>query len=72
MNITEFKSCIGPTPFFAINAKTSLLVIVYETNQLDNSFGSCFQGMLLLQMCEVILKEALQERDSTVGRIYML
>lgn len=59
MNITEFKSCSGPISSFAINAKTSLLVIVNETNHLDNSFGS-FQVMLLLQMCEDILKEALQ------------
>lgn len=65
MNTTEFRSCPGPAPFFAINAKTSLLVIVNETNHLDDSFGSCFQGTLLLQMCEVILKEALQDRDST-------
>ena len=72
VNITEFKSCSGPMPLFDINAKTSLLVIVGETNHLDNSFGSCFQGMLLLQMCEVILKEGLQDRDSAVGRTCML
>lgn len=72
VNITEFKSCSGPLPFFAINAKTSLLVMVDGTNHLDNSFGSSFKSMLLLQMCEVILKEALQDRDSTVGRTCML
>lgn len=72
VNITEFKSCSELIPFFVINAKTSLLVIVYETNHLGNSFGSCFQGMRLLQMCEVILKGALQDRDSTEGRTCML
>lgn len=72
MNINEFKSCSGPISFFAINAKTSLLVTVNETNHLDNSFGSCFQVMLLLQMYEDILKEALQDRDTTVGRTCVL
>lgn len=72
VNIMEFKSCSELIPFFAINAKTNLLVIVNETDHLDNSFGSCFQGMLLLQMCEVILKGALQDSDSTVGRTCVL
>lgn len=67
VNIIEFKSCSGPVLFFAINAKTSLLVIVNEINHLDNSFSSCFQGMLLLEMHEIILKEVLQDSDSTAS-----
>ncbi|KAJ7420336.1 DNA-binding protein Ikaros [Pitangus sulphuratus] len=39
VNIIGFKSCSGPVLFFAIIAKTSLLVIVNEINHLDNSFG---------------------------------
>lgn len=71
MNITAFEFCSGPVLFFAINAKASVLVIVNETNHLDNSFSRCFQGMLLLGMYAVILK-VLQDSDSTMGRRCML
>lgn len=72
MNITAFEFCSGSVLFFATNAKACLLAIVNETNHLDNSFSRCFQSMLLLEMYAVILKEVLQDSDSTVGRRCML